>query len=153
MVTIRPANDADLPAVRRLMRDYAAWVNLDLSFQDFEGELRALPGDYAPPNGALLVAEVGADTVAMIALRPLADGVSEMKRLFVHPSARGLGVGRALITRVMQEARAIGYREMRLDTLPAMGEAQAIYEAFGFRDVEAYYETPIAGTRFMSVTL
>lgn len=151
--TIRPATTADLPAVRRLLRDYVAWVNLDLSFQDFEGELQALPGDYAPPRGALLVAEVGADTVAMIALRPLADQVCEMKRLFVHPSARGLGVAKALITRVISEARGMGYREMRLDTLPAMRDAQAIYETFGFRDIDAYYETPIEGTRFMRVAL
>lgn len=135
------------------MRDYLAWVNLDLSFQDFEGELQALPGDYVPPAGALLVAEVGADIVAMIAFRPRGEGVCEMKRLFVRPSARGLGVGRALITRVMNDARAVGYREMRLDTLPVMGEAQAMYESFGFRDIEAYYETPIAGTRFMGVRL
>lgn len=135
------------------MRDYVAWINLDLSFQDFEGELQGLPGDYVPPAGALLVAEVGTDIVAMIALRPLAEGICEMKRLFVRPSARGLGVGRALITRVMTEARAKGYREMHLDTLPAMGEAQAIYESFGFRDIEAYYPTPIAGTRFMGVRL
>jgi len=153
MVIIRPSTAADLPAVRRLLRDYLAWVDLDLSFQDFEGELHGLPGDYAPPRGALLVADIGTDTVAMIALRPLADHVCEMKRLFVHPSARGLGVARALITRVMSEARATGYREMRLDTLPAMGNAQAIYAAFGFRDIEPYYETPITGTRFMAVTL
>lgn len=152
-VNIRPSTPADLPAVRALLRDYLAWVGLDLSFQDFEGEVRALPGDYAPPRGALLVAEVGADTVAMIALRPLADNVCEMKRLFVHPSARGLGIARALITRLMNEARTIGYREMRLDTLPAMSEAQAIYETFGFGDIEAYYETPIKGTRFMGVRL
>ena len=113
----------------------------------------ALPGEYAPPRGALLVAEVGTDAVAMIALRPLAEGVCEMKRLFVQPSARGLGIGRALITRVLDEARASGYGEMRLDTLPVMGEAQAIYHAFGFRDIEPYYQTPIAGTRFMSLTL
>jgi GNAT superfamily N-acetyltransferase len=153
MVTIRPATPNDLSAVKGLMRDYLAWVNLDLSFQDFEGELQALPGDYVPPAGALLVAEVGSDIVAMIALRPLSEGVCEMKRLFVRQSARGLGVGRALITRVMNEARGMGYREMRLDTLPVMGEAQAMYESFGFRDIEAYYQTPIAGTRFMGVRL
>ncbi len=153
MVTIRPAAEADLPAIRGLLRAYVAWINLDLGFQDFEGEWRALPGEYAPPRGALLVAEVGTDAVAMIALRPLAEGVCEMKRLFVQPSARGLGIGRALITRVLDEARASGYGEMRLDTLPVMGEAQAIYHAFGFRDIEPYYQTPIAGTRFMSLTL
>jgi ribosomal protein S18 acetylase RimI-like enzyme len=89
----------------------------------------------------------------MIALRPLDEATSEMKRLYVHPSARGRGLASRLIERLMDEARALGYREMRLDTLPMMGDAQSLYVALGFRDIPAYYDTPIAGTRFMARAL
>jgi ribosomal protein S18 acetylase RimI-like enzyme len=128
-------------------------VDHDLSFQDLESELRNFPGDYAPPNGALLAASVSGRIRAMIALRAIDGSTCEMKRLYVSPDARGLGLGRALVLRIVDEARKLGYRAMRLDTLPQMGNAQALYAGFGFRDIEPYYNTPIPGTRFMELDL
>jgi GNAT superfamily N-acetyltransferase len=143
-----------MPHVRRLLQEYVAWIALDLAFQEIDAEIDGLPGDYAPPRGALLVAcEPGQPPVAMIALRAIEPQVAEMKRLYVAPSARGKGLARALILRLLDEARALDYHEMRLDTLPMMGEAQALYAALGFVDIPPYYDTPIAGTRFMAKRL
>lgn len=145
---------ADLPRIRELVREYVAWIALDLAFQEIDAEIDGLPGDYAPPRGLLLVAsEPGEPPVAMIGLRPLGEQTSEMKRLYVAPAARGHGLARALILRLLDEARALGYNEIRLDTLPMMGDAQALYSALGFTDIEPYYDTPIAGTRFMARAL
>jgi len=161
--TIRPATTGDIPAVRDMVREYTDWIALDLAFQEIDGELAGLPGKYAPPGGALFVAADGNDLVGMIALRPLDERASpahagsaqavEMKRLFVRPGARGQGLAKQLIAQVIEEARRLGYVEIRLDTLPMMGDAQALYAAMGFADIEAYYETPIAGTRFMAKRL
>lgn len=170
---VRDATGDDLPALRDLLRDYQAWLNVGLGLQQFDHEFAALPGEYAPPAGRLLVgilvrhAEVGPEPdttdagvasgfrriAAVVGFRPLDDRVCEMKRLFVHPSARGAGLGRALVARVLDEARGIGYREIRLDTLPAMQEAQTLYEAFGFRDIPPYYDCPVPGMRFMAKAL
>lgn len=148
---IRPAAAGDLPRIRALAREYVEWIALDLAFQEINAEIDGLPGDYAPPRGVLLVAcKAAAEPEAMVGLRPLDDTICEMKRLYVHPSARGHGLARALILRLLDEARTLGYREMRLDTLPMMGDAQALYIALGFADVAPYYNTPIAGTRFMA---
>ena len=147
------ATDADLPYLRELLQEYVAWVGHDLSFQDFQSELRDFPGDYTPPRGALLAASVSGRVRAMIALRPLDDSICEMKRLYVCPDARGLGLGRTLVLRILDEARQLGYRAIRLDTLPQMGDAQGLYGRLGFRDIEPYYDTPIRGTRFMEMDL
>lgn len=136
--------------VRAMLREYVEWIGLDLAFQEINAELDNLPGDYAPPRGALFVVVEGPRYLAMIALRPLDGTTAEMKRLYVRPDARGRGLARQLIARLCDEARRLNYSEIRLDTLPKMGEAQAIYETYGFVDIEPYYETPIAGTRFMS---
>jgi ribosomal protein S18 acetylase RimI-like enzyme len=133
-----------------MLREYVEWVELDLTFQEIDAELDGLPGDYAPPRGALLVAVDGPRYLAMIALRPFDERTAEMKRLYVRPDARGRGLARKLISRLCDEARRLNYAEIRLDTLPKMGDAQALYESYGFVDIEPYYETPIAGTRFMS---
>ena len=133
-----------------MLREYVEWIGLDLAFQEIDAELDGLPGDYAPPRGALLVAVDAARYLAMIALRPLDRTTAEMKRLYVRPGARGRGLARQLIARLCDEAKRLNYSEIRLDTLPKMGAAQAIYETQGFVDIEPYYETPIAGTRFMS---
>ena len=133
-----------------MLREYVEWIGLDLAFQEIDAELDGLPGDYTPPRGALFVAVEGDRYLAMIALRPIEGTVAEMKRLYVRPVARGRGLARRLIARLCEEARRLNYTELRLDTLPMMGEAQALYEACGFVDIEPYYETPIAGTRFMS---
>jgi GNAT superfamily N-acetyltransferase len=157
---IRPARPADIPEVRRMLEEYVAWIGLDLAFQEINAELEGLPGDYTPPRGALFVAEdrdLPAETrhvterlLGTIGLRPFDGSVCEMKRLFVRPGARGRGVAKQLIAVALAEARRLRYSEMRLDTLPMMGDAQSLYTSLGFHDIEPYYETPIAGTRFMS---
>jgi putative acetyltransferase len=152
-VTVSEATPADLASVRAMLHEYAAWLAIDLSFQDFAKEVRDLPGDYAPPGGALYIARLGDETVGMVAFRTSAAGGAEMKRLFVRPSARGSGVGRALIEQVIERARAAGHARMILDTLPVMRDAQRLYEQFGFRDVAPYYDSPVAGTRFMARAL
>jgi GNAT superfamily N-acetyltransferase len=150
---IRPAQAEDIPDVRRMMEEYVAWIGLDLAFQEIDAELAGLPGDYAPPRGALLVVEDQGRLLGTIGLRPLTSAIAEMKRLFVRPEARGRGLAKQLIAAALEEARRLGYSEIRLDTLPMMGDAQALYLALGFADIEPYYDTPIAGTRFMSKTL
>lgn len=136
-----------------MLAEYIDWIGLDLAFQEIDMELAGLPGDYAPPHGALLVAEMAGGLGGMIAVRPSGGTVCEMKRLFVRPAARGRGLARRLIEAAMAEARRIGYDEMRLDTLPMMTDAQALYAAIGFHDIAPYYDTPIAGTRFMAKAL
>ncbi len=133
-----------------MLREYVQWIGLDLAFQEIDAEIGGLPGEYAPPRGAMFVAVEGERYLAMIALRPIDKTAGEMKRLYVRPEARGRGLARRLIARLCDEARRLNYSELRLDTLPKMGEAQALYESYGFVDIEPYYETPIAGTRFMS---
>jgi len=141
----------DLRAAGALMAAYGMSLGIDLSFQDFAAELAALPGKYAPPAGEILLAR-GADGEALgcVALRPMSQpGLCEIKRLFVVPGGRGLGIGRALVEAIRREAARIGYAGMRLDTLPFMSEAIALYRRAGFAPVEAYYETPVAGTIFL----
>jgi ribosomal protein S18 acetylase RimI-like enzyme len=153
MLQIRPAGATDIPEVRAMLKEYVEWIGLDLAFQEIDAELAGLPGEYVPPRGALFVAIDDARHLAMIALRPIHGPVGEMKRLYVRPEARGRGLARQLIDRLCDEAKRLGYAELRLDTLPMMGDAQALYEAYGFVDIAPYYETPIAGTRFMSKKL
>ncbi len=148
-MTIREATPGDLAEIRRMLREYEAWLEVDLCFQDFEKELAALPGDYAPPRGRLLIAE-GAGCVA---LRPIGEDVCEMKRLYVRPEHRGSGLGRRLVQALMEEARVIGYKRMRLDTLPKMADAQRMYQSLGFRDIEPYRVNPVPGARFLELEL
>jgi ribosomal protein S18 acetylase RimI-like enzyme len=154
---IRHAVTADeIAQARALFEEYAASIGVDLCFQNFGNELATLPGAYAPPRGALLLAGPVDVPHACIALRPLPDGdrsVGEMKRLYVRVGARGLGLGRALALRILDDARAIGYREIRLDTLPTMTAARALYASLGFRECDAYYRNPVAGTVYMSLAL
>jgi putative acetyltransferase len=147
------ASHDDVEAVRSLFVEYQESLGVDLCFQGFDRELAELPGDYVPPEGRLLVARAGDAIVACVALRRLDPGTCEMKRLYVQPSQRGLGLGRAMAEAVIAEARLIGYRRMRLDTLPAMTEAAALYERLGFRDIEPYYANPVAGARFLQLEL
>ena len=150
---IRPARPADIPEVRRMLEEYVAWIGLDLAFQEINAELDGLPGDYAPPRGALFVAEDDSRLLGTIGLRPFEGAISEMKRLFVRPEARGRGLAKQLIAVALAKARRLQYAEIRLDTLPMMGDAQALYVSLGFHDIAPYYDTPIAGTRFMSKKL
>jgi ribosomal protein S18 acetylase RimI-like enzyme len=152
MVQIRPVRTADdLAATIALFHAYAASLDVDLAYQDFDGEIAAMPGKYAPPHGALLLArDTEARALGCVALRPLdIPGCCEMKRLYVSPVARGGGVGGRLIHELVETARQIGYREMRLDTLPSMTTAQKLYRELGFEAMEAYCDTPVPGTLFM----
>jgi carbonic anhydrase len=150
---IQAAGDADIPDVRRLFREYAAWVGVDLSFQDFDRELAELPGDYVPQAGVLLVARVDGRLAGCVAAHQWRAGVCEMKRLFVRDGFRGSGCGRALVESVIAWARNAGYQRMLLDTLPAMEQAQRLYARLGFREVAAYRPNPVPGARFLELAL
>jgi len=144
----------DIAQAAGLFRSYAASLDIDLAYQDFATELAGLPGKYAPPAGALLLARGDAGRpLGCVAMRPLGPAVCEVKRLYVAPGARGLGLGRELIAAVLAEARRSGYREARLDTLPTMAAAMALYGRAGFVEIAPYYDTPVAGTRFFARTL
>jgi len=153
---IRPAETAaDIAAAVAMFRAYAATLPVDLGFQNFEAELAGMPGKYAPPKGALLLAtDPDGAPLGCVALRPLDDdGCCEMKRLYLAPAARWLGLGRALTDAIVGEARRIGYREMRLDTLPSMETAVAIYRRMGFAPIAPNYDTPVEGTIFLALSL
>jgi ribosomal protein S18 acetylase RimI-like enzyme len=139
--------------VRSLFEEYAASLDTDLCFQGFAEELAGLPGDYAPPGGRLLLALQDGQTAGCIALRPLNTGVCEMKRLYVRPAFRAHGIGRALVDRLIREARSAGYQHLRLDTLPSMTGAQALYRRLGFREIAPYYDSPVEGTVFLELQL
>lgn len=145
----------DLAAIRDLFVAYAAGLPVDLAYQGFAAELAGLPGAYGPPAGALLLARDAAGAaLGCVALRPLDPaGLCEMKRLSVAPSARGTGLGRALALAAIAAARDRGYREMRLDSLPSMTTAVALYRSLGFRVIAPYYPTPVAGTVFLGLPL
>ncbi len=154
-VIIEQAKSADdIEDARAIFRDYESWLGLDLCFQGFEDELKNLPGKYEMPFGRLYLARIGDKTAGCIALRPLEDGICEMKRLFVKEDFRGLRIGKLLIERLMDEARLIGYRAMRLDTYPPkMGKAVGLYQSYGFREIDAYYNNPTDGVLYMELDL
>jgi ribosomal protein S18 acetylase RimI-like enzyme len=139
---------------RQLFDEYVTWLGVNLCFQNYDKEVAELPGAYAPPNGRLFLASRDGGVAGCIALRKLADGICEMKRLFVRPQFRGAGLGRILAERLIDEACAIGYERMRLDTLPGkMDQAIAMYRALGFRDIERYYDNPYETAAFMELDL
>ena len=151
---IRPASSPDdLDRARELFSEYAASLPFDLSFQDFDRELAGLPGDYAPPSGALLIAIDEGAAAGCIALRTLELGICEMKRLYVRPAHRGSGLGRSLVEAILREGRARGYERMRLDTVPGMETAIALYRACGFREIAPYRPNPIPGALFLEADL
>ncbi|MDZ7922298.1 GNAT family N-acetyltransferase [Rhodoferax sp.] len=152
-----PATAEALEATRQLFQEYADQLGVDLCFQNFAEELRCLPGEYAAPRGALLVASVNDMFAGCCALRPLdaADypNAAEMKRLYVRPAHRGFGLGRLLVEGVLDAARQSGYDCVLLDTLDDMEAARALYEELGFEEVPPYYYNPIAGAHYLKVQL
>ncbi|MCX7149614.1 MAG: carbonate dehydratase [Rhodocyclales bacterium] len=144
---------AELDEVRRFFRNYAAWLGVDLCFQNFDEEMATLPGRYAAPRGRLFYAEFEGRGVGCVGIRQLEEGVCELKRLYVDPARRGLGVGRLLALAAIRAARQIGYRKIMLDTLPAMRIAVKLYRELGFLEAPAYYQTPVEGTQFLALDL
>jgi putative acetyltransferase len=144
--SIAPATGSDLADIAKLFRAYAAMLPVSLDAQRFVEELAGLPGAYAPPRGALLIARSpDAEALGCIALRPIDPEACEMKRLFVAPAARGSGLGRALVEALIEEARRLGYREMKLDTLPDLGAAVRLYRDLGFAPIPPYGTHPYPG--------
>ena len=145
LVTVA-APGADLEAVRRLFVEYAESLGISLCFQGFDQELAALPGDYAPPQGCLLLAKEGAEVTGCVGVRPIDEVTCEMKRLYVRPQFRGTGLGRRLAETVIAGARGMGYRRMCLDTLPSMQAARGLYFSLGFTACAPYYDNTCAGS-------
>lgn len=154
---LKPTLSSEMDAVRDIFREYAASLGIDLGFQDFEGELAGLPGEYAPPRGQLLLAEVGGVVAGCCALRPLdtADypNAAEMKRLYVRKAFRGFGLGRQLAEAMLDVARQAGYACVLLDTLDDMEAARALYTELRFQEIPPYYHNPVAGAHYLKVDI
>ena len=150
---VRAENAAHFETARTLFEEYAAALGVDLCFQNFDDELANLAGQYSAPTGSLFLAEVDGRVAGCVALRRWDDEVCEMKRLYVREPFRRLHLGRRLAVDIIDEGRRLGYRRMRLDTLPSMEAAQALYRSLGFRDVSAYRFNPVAGTVYMELEL
>ena len=147
-------SDEEIHQARQLFEEYAAWLGINLCFQNFDKELAELPGDYVSPDGRLMLAYNDGDLAGCVALRKIDEGLCEMKRLFVREQFRGQGWGRALIEAIIKEANRIGYDRMRLDTLPPkMDKAIALYNELGFKEIEPYYNNPVPGAMFMELSL
>ena len=156
MLAIFQADTAEhMAAARELMLEYASSLGISLCFQNFDEELRTLPGQYAPPQGRLLLAESNGHAAGMIALRPVEDNyICEMKRLYVRPAFRGRSLGKTLVDELILEARKIGYRRMRLDTIQGkMDRAIELYRQLGFREIPAHYPSPVRETLFLELEL
>ena len=154
MKLILATSESDIKEARTLLQEYAAWLGISLCFQNFDRELASLPGEYAPPDGRLLLAFEDEELAGCIALRKIRATTCEMKRLFLRPEFRGRGQGRVLVERIIEEARQIGYTQMCLDTLPGrMDQAIALYKSIGFKEIEPYYNNPVAGATFMELRL
>lgn len=142
-----------IEATQTLFLEYAKSLNFDLCFQGFDKELAGLPGDYAAPDGRLLLANYEGRVAGCVGLRKVADGVCEMKRLWVRPEFRGKKIGRKLAETVIAEARKIGYSIMKLDTIDTMTEAITMYQSMGFAETSAYRYNPIEGAKYMELKL
>jgi putative acetyltransferase len=145
---------AQIAQVRELFLEYANSLGFSLCFQSFDQELAGLPGDYAPPDGRLLLAEYEGKLAGCVALHKIAADICEMKRLYLRPAFRGKGLGRILAERILRDAREIGYQRLRLDTVePIMKDAVAMYRRLGFKEIAPYRDNPMAGTLYMELDL
>lgn len=153
LTLIQAKSQKELGHIRKLFLEYAESLNFNLCFQDFEKELKELPGEYAPPEGSLLLALYENKIAGCVALRKLSEGICEMKRLYVRPAYRGKGLGKKLAVKIIKEARKIGYKKMRLDTIPSMVEAIELYRSLGFKKIEPYRYNPIEGAIYMELKL
>ena len=153
-MSLRTATSDDIPAVRSLFLEYAESLGFSLCFQSFDLEIAELPGKYAPPAGSLLIGLVDGAIAGCVALRPLSAEVCEMKRLYVRPAFRRSGLGRELAVAIIAQARELGYRSIRLDTVPdRMASAVHLYKSLGFEEIPAYYDNPIPGALYLELRL
>jgi ribosomal protein S18 acetylase RimI-like enzyme len=151
---VQAETDDQIEAVRKLFREYEAWFGMNLCFQNFDDEVANLPSKYAAPDGRLFLAFADENLAGCIALQKLEDDICEMKRLFVKNDFRGQKIGIALIEKLFEEAKNIGYKKMRLDTFPSkMSKAVKLYESYGFREIPPYYQNPYGETLFMERNL
>jgi len=150
---VRALSEGDISNVRTLFTEYASSLGFDLSFQDFEKELAELPGEYSQANACLLLALESERVAGCVGIIKLSQGTCEMKRLYVRPAFRGKGIGKLLATSIIREAHKMGYKKMRLDTVPSMKEAIALYRSLGFKEIQAYRYNPIEGALFMELDL
>lgn len=154
---IHPESPSDWAETRSIFLEYASTLNVDLCFQDFENELATLPGEYAAPRGALILAQIDGQVAGCCALRPLDSSdysnAAEMKRLFVRHAFRGFGLGRQLTQAILDSAKKAGYSCVLLDTLDDMESARALYEDLGFEEIPPYYHNPIAGAHYLKVDI
>jgi ribosomal protein S18 acetylase RimI-like enzyme len=147
-------SDSQMESIRELFLEYAQSLGFSLCFQSFDQELAGLPGDYAPPEGRLLLASIEGAPAGCVALHKLSAEICEMKRLYVRPQLRGKGLGKILAERVITEASQIGYKQLRLDTVePMMRTAVAMYRTLGFREIAPYRANPIEGALYMELEL
>jgi putative acetyltransferase len=154
MKLLQVKSDEEIDETRRLFEEYAAWLGVDLCFQNFEQEAANLPGEYVPPSGRLFLAVENDLVAGCVAVRKIGADMCEMKRLYVRPAFRGQGLGRTLAEKIIEAAREIGYARMRLDTLPRrMDPAIAMYRSLGFKTIEPYYNNPIEGVVFLELEL
>jgi putative acetyltransferase len=153
-VFVQAESPAQVAQTRELFLEYAHSLGMNLCFQNFDEELAGLPGHYAPPDGRLLLAEYEGQLGGCVALHRWEPRICEMKRLYLRPSFRGKGLGRGIAEKIIAEARSIGYRSMRLDTIePIMKDAVEMYRKLGFREIAPYRPNPIAGAMYMELQL
>jgi putative acetyltransferase len=154
MDLIQATSAADIELARELFAEYAAELGIDLCFQNFQQELDQLPGAYAPPSGRLILAMSGSDAAGCVALRQIAEGICELKRLYVRPQFRGTGLGSKLADAIISAGRELDYCRMRLDTLPEkMERAVQIYRSLGFKEIAPYYDNPVDVVTYMELEL
>lgn len=153
LTALTSSDDPHMEEARSLLLEYAQSLDVDLAFQNFDQELAEFPASYLPPGGALLLATREERLAGSVAMRRIDDKNCEMKRLYVRPEFRRTGLGRELAVAIIHAAKGIGYCHMRLDTLPGMDDAQDLYRILGFREIAAYYDNPIPGTRYLELDL